>query len=198
MDDLSLSSSTPGDGESGDSKHDCHLLKLPAELRNYIYELAIVQPSGIVIGPWRKLPPSKEPQKQPALTRTCRQVRSEALPIFYGKNVLELEIASITLRSYEGPPGFRVHIPAIHVPKLTRIRVLRSAGGRTYYDLDLTAGSEADRLVAVVADREFEPWFEDKRDRGREYLHSTLTSYKQGLSESVLMDLLAILDRGYG
>lgn len=53
----------------------------PAEIRNVIYELAMVDDRPIMI--WGHL--------QPVLTRVCKQVRSEALPIFYGANRFDID-----------------------------------------------------------------------------------------------------------
>ncbi|CAK3928317.1 Hypothetical predicted protein [Lecanosticta acicola] len=57
-------------------------LDLSAELRNKIYEDALVQPKGI------KFRYDLSLLTQPALTRTCRQIRHESLPIFYGQNFI--------------------------------------------------------------------------------------------------------------
>ena len=56
------------------------LLDLPAELRDYIYELALTTEDTLYIcgGTSHEL--------QQALTQTTRQVRHETLPIFYGRN----------------------------------------------------------------------------------------------------------------
>lgn len=54
------------------------LLRLPAELRNTIYDYALVTDTPLVIsGP--------EPS-QPGITRACKQTRSESLRIFYTRN----------------------------------------------------------------------------------------------------------------
>lgn len=61
--------------------------RLPAELRNRIYHLALVEDEpievtdnfGLILKPYA-------PSHQPALTRTSRQIRSETLPIYYGEN----------------------------------------------------------------------------------------------------------------
>ncbi|KAK5746611.1 hypothetical protein LTR17_000627 [Elasticomyces elasticus] len=61
--------------------------KLPAELRNSIYELALWQPGGVSIGliqtpqkgfRWRS--------KAPALPSVCRQLRRETVEMFYSIN----------------------------------------------------------------------------------------------------------------
>jgi hypothetical protein len=56
------------------------LMGLPGELRNRIYRYAITEESTIVIDrhTWAS--------HQPALLKTCKQVRYEALPIFYAEN----------------------------------------------------------------------------------------------------------------
>jgi len=55
------------------------LLELPAELRNLIYEYTLTAPDRLVLT-------NDTLPEQPALTRTCRQIRSECLPMFYEKN----------------------------------------------------------------------------------------------------------------
>jgi hypothetical protein len=54
----------------------CHFLKLPAELRNKINHLALVHKEVLYM----------DDTKPSALLRTCRQIRSEALSIFYSNN----------------------------------------------------------------------------------------------------------------
>ncbi|KAJ0116597.1 hypothetical protein J7T55_009747 [Diaporthe amygdali] len=58
-------------------------LLLPAEMRNKIYRYSLVQSklSGSICG-----------FVQPPLTRTNKQIRSEALPIYYGENAFYLRI----------------------------------------------------------------------------------------------------------
>ncbi|KUI63013.1 hypothetical protein VP1G_10131 [Cytospora mali] len=54
-------------------------LNLPPELRNYIYRLALVQPATTDLA-----------APQPALTRVNKQVRAEALSIYYAENKFSL------------------------------------------------------------------------------------------------------------
>ncbi|KAL2358816.1 hypothetical protein BJ546DRAFT_27787 [Cryomyces antarcticus] len=63
-------------------------LKLPAELRNVIYNLALVECHTIVML-------VRPMTKQPALTRVCRQVRNECLPIYYGKNHFRCDLSDV-------------------------------------------------------------------------------------------------------
>lgn len=77
----------------------CYLLSLPAEIGNRIYEEVLVHidvlwvdPEGVPIDKIRKdvLTNGRRFQylpSEPALTRTCRKVRRETLPIFYGRNI---------------------------------------------------------------------------------------------------------------
>lgn len=65
------------------------LLDLPAELRNVIYEYALVFERNIP--PWDRPRHRKvEEWWQPALTRTNRMIRGETLPIFYALNTFSL------------------------------------------------------------------------------------------------------------
>ncbi|KAK3648898.1 hypothetical protein LTR56_003816 [Elasticomyces elasticus] len=70
----------------------CPLLELPAELRNQIFALAVVETE-----PQHLFTLSvaacgfKASFHQPALTRVNRQIRSEALSIFYGQSVFRID-----------------------------------------------------------------------------------------------------------
>lgn len=55
------------------------LLNLPAELRNHIFKLAVVKDHPIEIYSWVA-------HRKAALLATCKQIRSEALAIYYGEN----------------------------------------------------------------------------------------------------------------
>ncbi|KAK5686520.1 hypothetical protein LTS10_002640 [Elasticomyces elasticus] len=71
----------------------CYLLELPPELRNSIFELTVVSPQSL---PTRLAQDiryldhttliSKALPEIPAIARTSRQIRSEALPVFYNSN----------------------------------------------------------------------------------------------------------------
>lgn len=68
---------------------DSAFLRLPAELRNSIYELVVVWEAPIrVKALGTPDSPSHVPTLvvQPELARTCRAIRREVLPIFYGMN----------------------------------------------------------------------------------------------------------------
>jgi hypothetical protein len=49
----------------------CYLLELPSELRGHILELAVADVMQSTLN-------------QPSIALTCRQLRFEALPVFYG------------------------------------------------------------------------------------------------------------------
>jgi hypothetical protein len=68
------------------TQSDSPLLNLPGELRNRIYRFAIISPLSIEldIGRWQN--------HQPALLRTCKQVRIEALRLFYIENKITTNI----------------------------------------------------------------------------------------------------------
>jgi hypothetical protein len=69
------------------------LLRLPPELRNYIYELAVVPVNGVAgVYPWDRVRAARDRTAvQPPITQTCRKIRNEALPIFYDCSVLYLK-----------------------------------------------------------------------------------------------------------
>ncbi|KUI72140.1 hypothetical protein VM1G_07431 [Cytospora mali] len=63
-----------------------HFLNLPPEIRNDIYRLALVQPTTTDLA-----------SPQPALTRVNKQVRAEALSIYYAENKFSLLLGRPTL-----------------------------------------------------------------------------------------------------
>lgn len=83
----------------------CLLLKLPAELRNRIFELALIEDKPIDMGTWGKNPDRRDGAavlcayrmvvgaSEPSLLRTCQNVRKEGLPIYYGQNVFHYSSA---------------------------------------------------------------------------------------------------------
>lgn len=64
--------------EAGEPKH--MLLSIPPEMRNRIYRAALLVDDEIVI------PPDGPPPEEPALLRTCSQIRAEAMSIYYKEN----------------------------------------------------------------------------------------------------------------
>ncbi|TKA75036.1 hypothetical protein B0A49_02183 [Cryomyces minteri] len=68
------------------AKHVFPFLKLPGELRNQVYRLALVYRLRISVMP------GSEELAQPPLTHVCRQIRSESLPFFYGGNHFQVFI----------------------------------------------------------------------------------------------------------
>ena len=68
----------------------CSLMTLPPELRNPIYEFALV--TNTSIDPYHNTATTerRKVSAQPPLTRVDRTVRQEALSVFYGKNKFEL------------------------------------------------------------------------------------------------------------
>lgn len=70
------------------------LQTLPAELRNRIYELALVKDERIEVKLYfdrtRTDKVISRIANYPSLLQTCRQIREEASPIFYGQNVFEI------------------------------------------------------------------------------------------------------------
>ncbi|KAK3714663.1 hypothetical protein LTR37_007643 [Vermiconidia calcicola] len=62
-----------------------HLLRLPAELRLRIYDYALSEDTQVVL-----LSDEGVKTGQPALLRTCRQIRNEALDLYYSSNIFVL------------------------------------------------------------------------------------------------------------
>ena len=59
------------------------IMSLPPELRNHVYELALVERTFIFAVPRTKTSASRNPR---GLLRTSKAIRSETLPIYYGRN----------------------------------------------------------------------------------------------------------------
>ena len=82
---------------SAQIKANSPLLALPAELRNQIYDLALIQaqPIRLSYNDALRVGHNRQPahaelatrMRQPPLTRACRQIRSEPLKTFYGNNM---------------------------------------------------------------------------------------------------------------
>jgi hypothetical protein len=68
------------------AQSDSPLLKLPGELRNRIYRFAIIKPVSI------ELDIPRWQDHQPAFVRTCKQIRIEALRLFYAENKITTNI----------------------------------------------------------------------------------------------------------
>lgn len=78
---------------------DSPLGRLPAELRNHIYELAVLHDKPIVLDPNRNAAYKPRPRGSisgllTALLYTCKTIHTEALPIFYGVNTFEIRVSA--------------------------------------------------------------------------------------------------------
>ncbi|KAF2211264.1 hypothetical protein CERZMDRAFT_117950 [Cercospora zeae-maydis SCOH1-5] len=105
----------------------CYFLELSAELRNNIYRMSLVRHNAVTMdlerkqthySCSRKYDYSVKPPMDPALTRTNRQVRHEALSIYYSENIFQIPMGPTeysfrvsgpiqTLRSFEKHLGHR-------------------------------------------------------------------------------------------
>ncbi|KAK5127467.1 hypothetical protein LTR85_006806 [Meristemomyces frigidus] len=70
------------------------LLKLPAELRNAIYRLSVVERNKVMISSRRPAPP------QPGIMQVSRQVRAEIVSIYYKENTFGHIIRDYDYRLY--------------------------------------------------------------------------------------------------
>lgn len=80
------------------------LLELPPELRNYIYELVLVEPSTIKLVTLRDAWDISK-VRRPTMAGICKQIRQEALPIYYERNTFELYIGALS-PGMSGPNSF--------------------------------------------------------------------------------------------
>lgn len=77
-----------------DANRHSWLLKLPAELRNYVYELAV--PQGRHVG----ICATRDFIEQCPLLGVCRQLQAEVMPMFFGGNTFMIPLRSLAKRSH--------------------------------------------------------------------------------------------------
>ncbi|KAF2831490.1 hypothetical protein CC86DRAFT_402011 [Ophiobolus disseminans] len=155
------------------NKQTSRLLRLPAELRNRIYELALNQ-GNIQLFPGIQADSRPEDKPELALLRTCRQILSEASPIFYSINTFEFEftfhilrfalslteqnrqvIRSIRLQapSIDSIVGGRGGLDAIHlIPSLEELHFRGHLCGAAWDELGVTRLRLDGRSITVFAD----------------------------------------------
>ena len=105
------------------------LLGMPAEIRTMIFEHVLIRDGPIHVEIW--LPPAPI---QPALTATCKQVRSETLPILYRVNTFRF-LKNVHIKFDE--TSFGIHKDCIKL--LKKIELAKCRCG-CYYVLDLRHG----------------------------------------------------------
>ena len=76
---------------ASDIDQDSRLLKLPAELRNAIYTLALSFDEDIMVSTVHKL-------RRPALLKTCKQIRAEATLLYFSSTTFHLVISPTELK----------------------------------------------------------------------------------------------------
>jgi hypothetical protein len=112
-----------------------HFLELPAELRNYIYEL-ILPLNKLIIIRWDIRPAS------PAIARTNQQTRCESFPIFYRRNTLY--IAALWKRTSLSKN--RLLLPIRVLPKFSDIIIQEYPCEPNTYGLKIEGGVGKFRL----------------------------------------------------
>ena len=106
----------------------------PAEIRNRIYELALVQDAPIDLqyqhrpfGMSGALQPSQNLTIDVALATTCRQISAEALPITYGRNVFVFNLSILTPTVDENRfIAFRQRLGALNTSRIKHFELRRS------------------------------------------------------------------------
>lgn len=98
------------------------LLDLPPELWLRICEFAVIKNGPIQVGREPKSRDQMAIVSQPEITRTCRILRSEGLPLFYSTNVFELY-------HYYGVPCPRIWVLAIGVGNRQRMCTMTMVSG---------------------------------------------------------------------
>lgn len=64
---------------------------LPPELRNRIYDLTLVENDNITTNVTPMYDTPSRLWKPPPILQSCRQLRAEALPVYYGSNTFVVE-----------------------------------------------------------------------------------------------------------
>lgn len=174
--------------EIGGSKQ-CRLLeKLPSELRNSIYDLVVVKTEPVLIRATKSarrkrlrfFAISKKSYNAPlpALSRTCRQIYSETLPIFFASNSF-MFVPACTAGPWPFDFGnFGPYLQSLHT---FDVQVFDEIP-RPCYRVDLVAGT-----VAIFHREAFPLFFNakaiasKKQEQGQRLLHRILKERRQTL-----------------
>ena len=81
------------------SKHT--LLSLPPEMRNPIYRFALVESQDVMIREEYNEDGLLPPPQEPALLFACRQIRDEALEIYWQENTFRVEVENLNAFFYK-------------------------------------------------------------------------------------------------
>lgn len=126
----------------------CSLLDLPAELRNQIYQLAVVEKKPITVT--QRIPHTfttyyLKPPERPALAQTCKQLQQEVLPVFFGQNTFVLD-----LPRGHSPQAWRELIRAWIRRYRAYVHLIRSVGAveHLHRRIPATTGARAFRQVS--------------------------------------------------
>lgn len=128
-----------------------HLLDLPAELRTYIFELAVTSEEPLATFHLDKYQnDTRQEAVQPALTRVSRQLRSESLLLFYACNTFILHTEGH--KADQGYQWARCNEP--YLTEMTRIVLWQRYVALT------NARSESNGALAVTLERgkAGDPW----------------------------------------
>ena len=120
------------------------LLNLPAELRNRIWQFAVVEDYALQVNcrpPPKGVIRQMDPQ-QPALSEVCHQIRDETLTTFYGQNTFHFS----WFNGKTNPTNILLWLDQLsRYGYDNKLRQL-SIGTLRYYDLDNTLGAPVDYL----------------------------------------------------
>ena len=120
----------------------CYLLKLPAEIRNYIIEIVLTsQYPGILVD-------VNEGIDEPGIARTCRQLRTETLSIFYSQNALHLSDLDMGGR-WNGAKSW-LKVVAKHIPFVQELRFMFCDYHRTWLTVKVKPEGEGCRTTIKI------------------------------------------------
>jgi hypothetical protein len=124
------------------SQPDRTLLSLPAELRNRIYTLTLVGTTPIKVRT-HAFVPAYQKHVEPGLFRTCQQIRTEGLRMYYQDNVFELR-CTVWIN-----PSLMELESKVHMMRVIRVYVdgMCSHDGR-YFEMD-TREIPGNRLALI-------------------------------------------------
>ena len=129
----------------------CGLLSLPPELRNRIYEIVVkIDVSPINICLWNAV----KIDKQPAITRTCRQIRNESLPMYYQLNTFCFDASEWYLEAFRDVNGPFSALMDTYLVLMRTIRVntCKYHDNCYFYELKLAKQGGFESLEMIVGE----------------------------------------------
>ena len=126
----------------------CLLLELPAELRNYIFELVLVAEEPLWLEFWPRQAANGAATFQPSLSAANRQSRGECLPVFYARNTFHL----FDPEDYWPRCKQWIHAIGKHINSVQHIELEFCDGHSVWLRLDIKHGKDVRYALECVAE----------------------------------------------